>query len=35
VPEDATLGGLGMLSDALPEASDPAADDFAALVQIS
>lgn len=35
VPEDATLGRLDMLSDALPEASDPAADDFAALVQIS
>jgi transglutaminase-like putative cysteine protease len=35
VPEAATLDGLDTLPEALPEASDPAADDFGALVQIS
>lgn len=35
VPEVATLDGLDTLPEALPEAADPAADDFGALVQIS
>ena len=35
VPEAATLEGLDTLPDALPEAADPASDDFGALVQIS
>jgi transglutaminase-like putative cysteine protease len=35
VPEAPTLDGLVTLPEVLPEASDPAADDFGALVQIS
>jgi hypothetical protein len=35
MPENADLDGIGVAPDELPEAADPALDDFRALVQIA